>query len=438
MTSPANRAWLTARIQEQRAQITALRAGLAQDRAAGVVRRDAALAQIEAVRSRVDEHLARNPKLPHLAPFRQALRLHDACSGLGAQLKADAYVAHDDIPLLSGHMLAERFGGQLVYDAAEFPDRRERFTAFELVWPAPALDLLAIYLGPLIRSCGFSLTCGEPVSEHIRDTFAIAAHAVYNARRSMFDDVDVDIRSRCGVAPGDVLLLYVNTVARASLFENLVEGLSQLDERHHLAVLGSVGQAGLQETLTQLARERGVAERLHFLGVVDHAQMPRVASGADFAVVAVDPRVRNCRSSVHNRYFDALAAGLPILGSANDGARRVFGGEPFYREFDLLDPRDFAAAVRSAGRGEVDRRRIREYASEHAWRETEEPKIRALFSFASTVTMLTIKRGVRHRRTLRIAESLGRAGIAVNIVCRSSEPPPSLPGVRWFELEQVS
>jgi glycosyltransferase involved in cell wall biosynthesis len=233
-------------------------------------------------------------------------------------------------------------------------------------------------------------------------------------------------------------LLYVNTVAQASLFQNLVEGLSQLDPRHHLAVLGSVGQAGLQDELTQLARSRGVADRLHFLGVVDHAQMPRVASGADFAVVAVDPRVKNCRASVHNRYYDALAAGLPILSSHNDGARRTFADQPFYREFDLLDPRGFAAAVRTAGRGEVDRQVIREYAVDHSWRRTEEPKILELFSFASTVTMLTIKRGVRHRRTLRIAESLSRAGISVNIVCRSSEPPPSITGVRWFELEQIS
>jgi glycosyltransferase involved in cell wall biosynthesis len=431
---------LRAAIREQRAEVTHARRLLAAEREPYVERQAALRDDIEAGRARIEEFLTTSPRLAHLTPFRQAFTLYSRCAALREEISADAYIAHDDIPLLAAHRLEQLCGGSVVYDAAEFPDRRERFGQFQHVWPRPTLDLMVTYLAPIIRSCRFALTGGEPIADHIRATFGIPAHTIYNARKDVFDGVDPTIRARCGVGPNEVLMLYVNTVGRASLFENLVDGLAQLDRRHHLAVLGNIAPMApeLKDELEERARQRGVADRLHFLGVAPYEEMPRIASGADCAIVAVDPTIKNGSMFVHNRYFDALAAGLPVLSSLNVGARQVFEGQPFYREFDLLCPDDFAATVATTDLKSIRRERVRAFARDWTW-SREVPKLVDLFGFASTVTILTVKDVARHQRTRQFAETLAETGIGVNIVCRRSPDAaePEIPGVNWHRVERI-
>ena len=431
---------LKAEIQDERAALTVAKQQAAADRDAYRDSYASLRAEIDAARARMETYLQTNPRLLHLTGFRQAFNLYARCAALGEKLRADAYIAHDDIPLLAAEMLAERFGGQVVYDAAEFPDRRERFGQFQLAWPPAALDLMARYLDPLVRSCAFTLTGGEPIAEHIREAYGVPSHTVYNARRVVHDGVDPEIRERCGVGPDDVLALYVNTVSRGSLFENLIDGLALLDERHHLAVLGNVAPSakGLDEELEARAEAAGVRHRLHFLGVVEYDDMPRFASGADCAVIAVDPRIKNCRMFVHNRYFDAMSAGLPMISSLNVGAQRVFDSVPFYSEFDLFDPGDFAAKVRACDVSSAARERVRDHARDTTWQRSEAPKVVELFQGMRSVTILTVKDVALHQRTRYFAQALGEAGVQVTIACRKrAETAPELPNTTWYRVDNV-
>lgn len=425
------------RIREQQLEAEKTREALRAERRAFEDRRSALQAQLTESRSRARQLLADNRELAYLVPLRQMFAFADRCRGIADEIAADAYIAHDDVALLAGHLLREAKGGTLVYDAAEFPDRRERFGLYRESWPPPALDLFALVADQLTRRCDFALTGGDPVSEYIDDTFGLSSYTIYNARPEICGEADPEIRQRCGVEPGDTLLLYVNTVSRASLFENLLLGLSELDDSRHLAVLGLVRPPKLKEQLEALAVEKGVADRLHWLGTVDWADVPRTASSADAAIVAADPRLANCRTAVHNRYFDALAAGLPILSSHNLGAQKVFTETEFFFEFDLLDPRSFATVVRDADVRNLDRQPIVEFARKTAW-PVEAPKVVERFRSAESVTVLTVKDAAHHHRTRRFAEALAEAGKTVNVVCRRREgDEPVIQGVRWFRTDHV-
>jgi glycosyltransferase involved in cell wall biosynthesis len=425
------------RIREQQLLAKATREALGSERRAFEVRRDELQRQLAETRESARQRLAEKQSLNYLTPFRQMFTLAERCRTISDELAADVYVAHDDVALLAGHRLRDAKGGRLVYDAAEFPDRRERFGLYGENWPPPALDLFAMVVDPLTRSCDLALTGGDPASEYVQDTFGVRCHTIYNSRPEIWREADPEIRERCGLAPDDTLLLYVNTVSRASLFENLLLGLSELDDSHHLAVLGQVRPPRLKLELERLAADKGVEARLHWLGTVDWAEVPRVASGADAAIVAADPRLANCRTAVHNRYFDALSASLPILSSHNLGARKVFADTPFFFEFDLHDPGSFAKVVRNSDVRRIDRKLVLEFARKTAW-PAEAPKLLEYFHSAASVTILAVKDVAHHHRTLRFAEVLAGAGKAVNVVCgRRENDDPAIANVRWFRTDGV-
>jgi glycosyltransferase involved in cell wall biosynthesis len=437
LDGPAQLDLLRDRIREQQLLAKATRETLGSERLAFEARRAELQRRLADSRERARLRLAERQSLNYLTPFRQMFTLAERCRTSSDELAADVYVAHDDVALLAGHTLREARGGRLVYDAAEFPDRRERFGLYGETWPRPALDLFAMVVDPLTRSCDFALTGGEPASQYVRETFGVPCHTIYNSRPEVWREADPEIRARCGLAPDDTLLLYVNTVSRASLFENLLLGLSELDDRYHLAVLGQVRPPRLKLELERLAADRGVGDRLYWLGTVDWADVPRVGSGADAAIVAADPRLANCRTAVHNRYFDALAASLPILSSHNLGARKVFADTPFFFEFDLHDPGSFAEVVREADVRRIDRKRVLEFGRKTAW-PAEAPKLLEHFRSAASVTVLAVKDVAHHHRTLRFAEALAGAGKTVNVVCgRRESDDPAIANVRWLRTDGV-
>jgi glycosyltransferase involved in cell wall biosynthesis len=427
---------LRAKIAEQNEDAARIRELVTHEREAFQERRAEVLERQREVEARAETIMGRDPRLAYLAPLRVMLVFAARCTALGEAVKADLYLAHDDVSLMAAHQVSQAQGGKIVYDAAEFPDRRQRFGLFRHTWPGPALELFNMTQAPIIRSCAFTLTGGDPIGDHITRTFGVPSHTIYNSRPDICESFDPSVRDQLGLEQSDTLLLYVNTVSHGSLFETLIEGLTQLDDSYHLAVLGLV-RPGLQEPFERLARESGVAERLHFLGVAPWDDMPRVASGADAAVVSVDPRMANCRMFVHNRYFDAIAAGLPIFGSFNIGARKVFKDQPFFFEFDVLDPRDFARVVNASDIRSVDRGRVVEFAKKTAW-QTQIPFVQEIFDSAETVTILAIKDVAEHHRTLRIAEALAAAGKQVNVVCRRVvKTEPEIENVHWHRLANV-
>jgi len=93
----------------------------------------------------------------------------------------------------------------------------------------------------------------------------------------------------------------------------VIKALARIDG----ADLGLVG-AGPDETrLRRLATELGVADRVHFLGNIDHDLLPIVLSAADAMVLP------SSSEGLANAWIEALACGTPLVICDAGGAREV-------------------------------------------------------------------------------------------------------------------
>jgi len=127
-----------------------------------------------------------------------------------------------------------------------------------------------------------------------------------------------DLRSALGVRPGQHLLLSVGRLMRRKGFDNVVRALPLLRARGidaHYAVIG-IGED--HEYLSELARELGVADRLHMLGHVSYEDLPRWYCASDlFAMPNRD--IGGDTEGFGLVFLEAAAAGRPAVSGIAGG-----------------------------------------------------------------------------------------------------------------------
>ena len=128
------------------------------------------------------------------------------------------------------------------------------------------------------------------------------------------------LRERLGVPRETLLAVFVATLDRAHHFKRLEVAIDALaraaaDPPPHLVVAGG---GELLDGFRERAVAAGVADRVHFLGVVPHRQLPDVLRAADVFVLATEPP-----ESFGIVVIEAMACGLPVIATDYPGLRAV-------------------------------------------------------------------------------------------------------------------
>ncbi len=111
----------------------------------------------------------------------------------------------------------------------------------------------------------------------------------------------------------DKLLVTLGALVPRKGQELVIRSLPQLPAVRLLLV----GEGEDKARLQALAAELGVAERVHFLGLLDHDLLPLVLSAADTMVLP------SASEGLANAWVEALACGTPLVISDAGGAREV-------------------------------------------------------------------------------------------------------------------
>jgi D-inositol-3-phosphate glycosyltransferase len=151
-----------------------------------------------------------------------------------------------------------------------------------------------------------------------------------------------DVRRELAIPPDALLLAFVATLDRAHHFKRLdlaIEAIARVDgaAAPHLLVAGG---GELLEGFRAQASAAGVDGRVHFLGAVPHAELPRrVLHAADIFLLTTEPP-----ESFGIALAEAMACGLPAIATDYPGVRAVVDDG----ETGLLVPPGDPAAVAAA------------------------------------------------------------------------------------------
>lgn len=236
---------------------------------------------------------------------------------------------------------------------------------------------LQAYLPRFCRSCDLVLSPSEGMKKVLQRLGVDAPIDVVpngvdlRAFQAPIDPVD---RAALGIAVDDIVLLFVGRLGPeknlAFLLRSFV-GTALAYEHVHLVLVGDGPERG---NLEDQAAHSGAGERVHFLGLVPYADMPRYMAMADAFVTASVTEVHPLT------VIEAMAAGLPVLGSDSPGVGdTVLDGQTGY----LVPEQDLAAFTAKMVRlvidsdnrrrmGENSRRAAQAYNIENTSRLVEE------------------------------------------------------------------
>ena len=126
-----------------------------------------------------------------------------------------------------------------------------------------------------------------------------------------------------------------------------------------------VGKGPDEGRLRREARALGVAERVHFLGSLDHAMLPVVLSASDAMVLP------SASEGLANAWVEALACGCPLVIADVGGARELVRGETPGR-IVARDPEAIAGAVKALLSAPPERGAVAAEADRFSWQSHAE------------------------------------------------------------------
>jgi glycosyltransferase involved in cell wall biosynthesis len=370
-------------------------------------------------------------------PMIDALHLARACAEVEAQLKADAYIAHDDVALVAADYMATKHGGRLIYDAVEPFDQEEKTSGAQN--PAPPQEL--IYYGllgrPGLTRADTRFATSEPLAVLLGQRYGVPFTVLPNYVEAPAAQPSAsEIRRQCGCSDTDFLIIYINSVYPVSRFDQIVLAISQCDPTYHLVNVGDIRPQSFSDELHSRIAQSGLQQRIHFLSAVPYHGYLDYISGCDAALVWLDTSNVNCVTNLHNRYLDAVGAGLPILSSENLAFRPINDECNLGLIVPVQAPETLAANMR-----EMRDRRAEFLANMPAaqsalrWSRVEERLIEAV-SGCKSVTIVTWKDPRRNQRIQRQVRTLQRHGITVRGIGNLTPDHSNEGGATWFKIPQ--
>jgi glycosyltransferase involved in cell wall biosynthesis len=293
---------------------------------------------------------------------------------------ADLYWVHGSRQLLAVALNARRLGVPFVYDAHDF--------YADAVRNNPSLTRVqrrALWLDRMVeRACVPLAAARLTVSEGVRDLQEARFRRPFAVLRNAHDPrldrpSDGDLRDRLKLGDDAFLLVAVGNSKTGTAFEPAFAALAALPEHVHLAFVGRD-----YEDAADLARERGLAGRVHFVPPVPPAEVTSFIRCADAAAILYFPLTPNFVSALPNRLFQAIAAGLPLLyPSALAAIRALCEEQDVGVAIDPQDADSLAAAVRRLLDDPEKLARLRKNAERAAERLTWEREERRLLALVN-------------------------------------------------------
>ena len=197
---------------------------------------------------------------------------------------------------------------------------KTRQPLLSLVWPiykrvylkADVIKAISNFIKDLAREIGF------------KGKLEVIPNAVDIARFSAAvpEDDAAERKSRLGKKMGDVFLFTASRLVLSRGVEDVIRALAHLPPNVKFLIAGDGEDRG---KLEDIARESHVAERVIFLGQVEHAEVPKYLKVSD---IFVRPSLIEGMGSA---FVEAFAAGIPVVATP-------VGGIPDFLFAPVRDP----------------------------------------------------------------------------------------------------
>ena len=268
----------------------------------------------------------------------------------------DVVHGHDGMSLPLAAHVAQRSGAKLVFDSHELEAHRNPPLPRLRRWQVERLERR------YLRRAALVTTVGHRIADHLarlnRITrplvlFNAPAKAPQPLPEKWCKENRESIRTEAGVSEGTLLLVYTGNITINRGLEQTVTGLAEYwlaKDRNpklpeiHLSLVGNA-RADTRRAVETFALQRGIEHLIHFHDPVSPVNVVSFIASGDISVIPIIPATLSYEYAMPNKLFEAMMAGLPIVGADLAEMGTFIRDHKLGQTFDPNDPSDFARAL---------------------------------------------------------------------------------------------
>lgn len=369
----------------------------------------------------------------------EAFVFDEAC-----KFQPDLVISHDMLCGSAISRLMDEFDAPHVIDVTEIPVMSQRAGANFRSLPKSYMDnfdSLQVMLGQAAKKI---VTLSEGFGDLMRDMYDRDIGVIVNSRGRFEGKADFTIRRSLGIADDDIAMITTSTFSPISYAVETVEALAETSEKHHLVFMGLGTSKLFEACVLEAAKDHGVQDRVHiYPPIYDEDMYLASLKSFDFGLCLLNTEFDQVRLLGPNRYFDMIAAELPILSTAMQDclviSQRFKNGiiidaedigdtmalpdamEVMFQTFGSAKRRKRKAALTKAALNFSDSEQLETFAQDcvdliPAKKNKNSPRI----------LYLARQRMHINNRIIRQIAALEAKGAIVNLVCVVEGPPPAL------------
>jgi glycosyltransferase involved in cell wall biosynthesis len=218
--------------------------------------------------------------------------------------------AHDLDTLAAGAAVSKKLNIPLVYDSHEMASGRNLASKGRMN-RAKKLE------AKLITNANAVIMASEGYAKRAEDLYGIKNSTVLlNVPDVTAVEVNgFDLRARFGIPDSHLLLVHQGVLLPNRGVDQVIEAV-ELCENVSLAIIGYGMHVPF---LKNLVSQRGLENRVHFLGAVPAGDLVSWSASADVGICTIVGNSDSYRHSMPNKLFEYAMAGLPVIASNYEG-----------------------------------------------------------------------------------------------------------------------
>lgn len=233
---------------------------------------------------------------------------------VGLESGADIFHSHDLNTLWIGHKCKRATSKPLVYDTHELATERNRMDYWwkkRSVWTE----------GRWLPSADAMIVASPSWIEHNRKLHgsvpAITA-TVLNVPE-LFDFEPKDVKAATGIAASTPTLLYQGSIQENRGIEPAIEAVALMPD----TAMVVVGYGYHRPFLEQMVMDRGLDDRIKFFGPIPNRELLEYTATADIGLANIVSSSISYHTSLPNKLFEYMMAGIPVIGSKGPDIARI-------------------------------------------------------------------------------------------------------------------
>lgn len=233
---------------------------------------------------------------------------------MGLDTGAAVFHAHDLNTLRVAARCARARRSKLVYDSHELATERSRMGRWAR-WRAARLERR------LLPSVNAVIVASPAWGPLLRDRYSAVLDRVITIVNTpvLRDPEPVDLCELTGLPAGTPVVLYQGSIQEHRGIEPAIEAVGRLDG----VALVVIGYGHHRPTLETMVERRGFEDRVRFTGPIPHDRLLDHTAGAAIGLCNIVSASLSYHTSLPNKLFEYLMAGIPVIGSEGPEIARV-------------------------------------------------------------------------------------------------------------------